>query len=296
MAGVDGVMGSGLGSGRGNGGKGGGGIPISLFGAPDGSGLEGYLYDLKQTPDKQPTGMKRGSYYATLTDFLRQGWDESLLQRYYKSQDPLYASMFAISTRPSEEAPKAFGVENEVQPDLWVALYHGRVQTPHGGDYRLVGFADNVLEVRIKGQTVLDAGWDSLSNDANLRQELPFVFPTYIPYATNNTPNLVGMPHWSLRTDVPKSTQGWSAHLKIGPVFHVNANEPMDMDVLIGDDGGSCNFFLLIEKEGDIYGNDHDFIAYPFFQIGEKGGAEFAPGEEHPPYGTNSYPWQVVEP
>jgi hypothetical protein len=290
MAGVEGVMGSGLGSGRGKGGNGGGG-GIPLFGAPDGTGLQGYLYDLKQTPDKQPTGMNRQRYYAALTDYLRQGWNESLLERYYKSQDPLYANFLAISTRRSEEAPKAFALENEVQPDLWVIHYHAKVKAPQSGDYRFAGFADNVLEVRIKGQTVLDAGWDSLSNDANLRQELPFVFPTYVPWATNKT-DRPGQPGFD-RTDVPPETKVWSAHLKIGPVFHLETSETVDMDVLVGDDGGVCSFFLLIEKEGEIYGNGAGgFIAYPFFQIGAKGGAEFSPGEEHPPYSSNSYPWQ----
>jgi hypothetical protein len=295
MAGVEGVMGMGIGSGLGNGGKGGGGGGIPLFGAPDGTGLQGYLYDLKQAPDKHPTGMNRGNYYATLTDFLKQGWNETVLEKYYKSQDPLYASVFAISTRPSEEAPKAFGVENEVQPNLWVAHYHGKVLTPQGGDYRLVGFADNVLEVKIKGRTVLDAGWDYLSADENLHQKLPFAFPKYIPAATNR-PNGWGQQGYD-RYDIPPAAQVWDPHLRIGPVFHANANEAMDMDVLIGDDGGICNFFLMIEKEGDIYGNgEGGFIAYPFFQIGEKGDAEFALGEEHPPYSSNSYPWQIVEP
>ena len=285
MAGVDGVMGMGLGNGLGNGGKGGGG-GIPLFGAPDGTGLEGYLYDLKQTSDRKPTDMTRVRYYAALTDFLKQGWNEAVLERFYKSQSPLYASMFAISTRASEEAPKAFGVENEVQPNLWAAYYHGKVQTPQGGDYRFVGFADNVLEVKLKGQTVLDAGFDRLSSDPNLHQELPFAFPKYIPAATNN-------PYGRDRYDIPKGVQVWTPYLRIGPVFHVNANEAMDMNVLIGDDGGICNFFLMIEKEGEIYGNgEGGFIAYPFFQIGGKGDAEFGPGEEHPPYASNSYPWQ----
>ncbi len=166
------------------------------------------------------------------------------------------------------------------------------MKASEAGDYRLIGFADNVMEVRIKGQAVLDAGWDSLSADPNLRQELPFAFPSYIPWASDH-PNA----NASSRTDIPAEAMRWTAHLKIGPVFHANANEPMDMDVLMGDDGGTCNFFLMIEKEGEIYGNgEGGNAAYPFFQIGDKSDVTFSPDEEHPPYSSNSYPWQIVEP
>jgi len=273
MAGVDGVMGMGLGNGMGKGGSGGGG-GIPLFGAPDGTGLEGDFYDLKQTPARKPTDMTYGQFYIELHNYVDRGWNEALLSRYYKSKDPLYASTLAISTRDSGEAPKAFGLEKEVQPALWIVHYHGRVIAPQSGDYRFVGFGDNVLVVKINNTTVLDAGWDFLTNNPSLHQLLPFACPKYIPIARRDRPS-------------------WDPHLRIGPVFHANAHVPMDMDILIGDDGGICNFFLLIEKEGEIYGNgEGGFVAYPFFQIGDKGGAEFSVGEEHPPYSSNSYPWQ----
>jgi hypothetical protein len=73
MAGVDGVMGSGLGGGASGGGGGnGGGIPE--FGSPDGKGLQGYLYDLKQTPDLKPTGMELRMSLPPLKQMMDSCW------------------------------------------------------------------------------------------------------------------------------------------------------------------------------------------------------------------------------
>ena len=266
----EGDLGEGMGGGNGTGGNGGG---SPEFGLPDGNGLKGYLYDLKQTDDKKKTGMDWNKYYAVLNDYLGQGWKESVLKPYYKSLDPIYASMFAISTRSSEEAPKAFGLENEVKAGLWVIHYHGKVKVPQSGDYRFVGFADNVMVVKIRDEIVLDAGFYGVLNKENLRHPLPFAFPSYIRYQGKT----------------------WDPHLKIGPSFHLDAEEAVDMNVLIGDDGGHCSFFLLIEKEGNVYENgEGGYVQYPLFQLNGDGSPTFSSEEEHPPISSTSEPWALV--
>jgi hypothetical protein len=247
----------------------------SAFGSSTGTSaqLTGYFIDLKQTSDKQPTGMSEQQYLGLLAKYVSQGWDDSMLTPYYKSKAPLYTDAYAISTRPSEEAPKAFGLEKEVQPGLWVIHYHARVEAPQGGEYRLAGFADNIMVVKIRGETVLDGGWDALSNKAILHQQLPFVLPSYVPSQTG--------------AHLPS--------LKIGPTFHVDTAEPVDMDVLIGDCGGVCSFFLLIEKEGSTYEKLPDGTPkLPFFQISTKPAPTFSDTEEHPPYSTTTEPWQAA--
>jgi hypothetical protein len=272
MSGVDGVMGSGMGSGRG-GGSGGGdlGIP-SAFGSSNGTGLVGYLYDLKQTSDKTPTNISESSYYETLSGYLATGWDDSILEKYYKVKDPLYSSCFAVTTRLSEEAPRAFHVENEVGPGLWVIHYHGNVMAPESGDYRFLGFADNILVVKIGDTTVLDGGWSPLSKKTSSQEKLPFIFPSY-----HNNP--AGDPH-----------------LRIGSAFHLDKDTPVNMDVLIGDDGGSCAFFLLIMKVGNPYEKMGDGTSkVPFFQLDTKAAPTFSGREEYPPYSTIPEPWQNGE-
>lgn len=260
----------GAGTSAGGGGLTGTGTAFGSFTGTDNQ-LSGYFYDLKQTSEKKPTGMIERDYLKLLAKYVGEGWDDSLLNSYYKSKAPLYTDRFAISTRPSEEAPKAFGLENEVQPGLWVVHYHGKVTAPQPGEYRLAGFGDNVMVVKIKGTTVLDGGWDSLSTKPNLHELLPFIVPSYIGGA-----NKVHNPH-----------------LKVGPTFHLDTAETVDMDVLIGDCEGICSFFLLIEKIGNSYDKMPDGTPkLPFFQISTTPAPTFTGQEEHPPFSTTPEPWQ----
>jgi hypothetical protein len=232
--------------------------------------MRGNFYDLKQTSDVKPTGMTKDLYYQILGKYVAQGWDDSLLQPYYQSKDPRYADRLAISTRGSEEAPKAFGVEKEVQPGLWCVHYHARVVAPQEGSYRLAGFGDNVLLVKIDGVTVLDAGFNFLTNKAPLHQYLSYVFPSYIGNSMTDP------------------------HLRVGPTFHMGT-DPVDMDVLIGDDGGICSFFLLIQNMGNTYDTAPDGTPkLPVFQLGDKSAPRFLDSEEHPPISTTPEPWQKV--
>jgi len=246
------------------------------FGSMNGSDnlLSGYLYDLKQTKDKQPTDITDyHSYLPLLGDYVKNGWDDTVLEKYYRSKAPISTSTIAISTRPSEDAPKAFGLEKEVQPGLWVIHYHARVEAPSEGDYRLAGFADNIMVVRINGKLVLDGGWDSITTDPTLHQILPYQMPSYIQFLSENTVN--------------------NPNVKIGPPFHMQAMESVDMDVIIGDCGGVCGFFLLVEKEGNTYEKSPDGTPkLPFFQLDNNPAPTFGSAEEHPPYSSTPEPWQ----
>jgi hypothetical protein len=270
-------QGSGLTKGGGNQGDKSGTHTGSAFGSDSSTGnqLAGYFYDLKQTSDKKPTDMDLATYYQTLTEYLRRSWDDSTFDRFYKSKSPLYANQIAISSRNSADAPKAFHLENEVQGGLWVIHYHAKVIPPAGGDYHFVGFADNVIVVRIDGTTVLDGSFSPvpLLDKASLHEKLPFQFPTYI-----------GAAH-----DV------MTANLKIGPSFHLDDGIAVDLDVLIGDDGGGCNFFLMIKSDDKAYDTLPDGTPkVPFFQLGDGKAPTFTDQEEHPPYSTTPEPWKTA--
>jgi len=246
--------------------------------------LAGYFYDMKQTSDRKPTGMTPELWRPIMAKYIAQGWDDSLLEPYYKSKLPLYTSAFAISTRLSEEGPKAFGLEKEVQPAMWVAHYHARVMAPQEGEYRLVGFGDDLMEVKIKGAYVLDAGWVSLSRKVDLHQSLPIVWSKFYGKAGED------------RSSEMPGMGPANGFLKMGPTFHMDTAEPVDMDVLIGDQGGEVAFFLLIEKVGNTYEKLPDGTPkLPFFQISTAPAPTFQNNEEHPPYSTTPEPWQAVE-
>jgi hypothetical protein len=301
MAGV----GEGLEEGTGTGDGGGNGVSIGgppppPFGMTDGPGLKGYLYDLKLTPDGTPpakpkkqkkmvvTGngqMNVTTYYQVLDQYYEGGLNDSLLSAYYKGKTPLYTTRFAIPNRPSGEAPAAFHLEDIVKPGLWVIHYHGRVQAPSAGDYRFVGWGDNVLVVKIDGVVVLDGGWSPLTKEDAKHQELPYVFSRY-----------------KMRESADGEASGHDNHLKIGAMFHLDGNDkgdasaPVDMDVLVGDDGGVCGFLLLVEKEGTKYEKASDGTPeYPFFQLDRKSPPTFSDTEGIPPYSTKPEPWKMAD-
>jgi len=240
--------------------------------------LMGYFYDMKQTADRKPTGMTQKQWCLIMAKYIAQGWDDSLLAPYYKGQQALYIESFTISTRLSEEGPKAFGLENEVQPALWCVHYHGKVMAPKEGDYRFMGFGDDLMAVRINGALVLDAGTVSVSPKADVHQLLPNVWSKFYGHGA-------GPPY------VPGMGPA-NCLLKMGSTFHMDAAKPVDMDVLIGDQGGSIAFFLLIEKVENTYETLPDGTpVIPFFQLNNGVAPTFSSNEEHPPYNMIPEPW-----
>lgn len=250
------------------------------FGSASGTDnpLSGYFYDFKQTVDRQPTGMAEAGYLGLLTKYNHDIWDDSLFSPFYKSKNALYTGSYAISTRPSEAAPAAFNLQNEVKGGLWAIHYHAKVTAP-AGQYRFAGFGDNVLIVKIRGETVLDGGWDSLTGTPGLHQSLPFVFPSYIrperlPGGKNKPPFYI-------------------PNLKVGVPFTMDVAETVDMDILIGDCGGVCSFFLLVQNMNKTYASGTDGTPLiPFFQLNDRAAPTFVATEEHPPYSDQPEPWQ----
>ena len=159
-------------------------------------GLIGTLYDLKQTKDRQPTEIKDDGifknrddeqdkghqgemwrrYSAALNDpsqhkllsegllnsakvfndFFSRGWDPKVLERFYKSPDPLTAYQIAIPWATQEDALEAFGVAKEVKPNRFLIHYKGMVTAPRDGSYRFAVSSDNgMLAIRFDGENVL---------------------------------------------------------------------------------------------------------------------------------------------
>jgi len=267
ISGLDGITGMGIGGGLG-GGTGGSGGGAPLFGTTDGSGLKGIFYDLKQTPSRGSTGLQYDDFYKKLRAFIDAGWNTGMMDKYYKSPTPLYSTRFAISDQSSKRAPAAFKVENEVKPAYWAAHYKGMVSAPETGNYRFMGYGDNVLVVRMDGHLVLDAGWNTIFPDK--------------PQLSHHYPLI-----WLQGKKPPQF------NLKSGPEFHMDAGQPVPMEVLIGDDGGECGFFLFIEKIGDKYDKSPDGTPkLPFFQLGASDPPQFGDGDLYPPFSDKGEPWQ----
>lgn len=234
------------------------GNATSAFGTdkPSGSTLVGTFYDTKQTPGGRPTDLSQEQYCAVLSKFVNTGWNERELNRYYKSPKQLYAAQFYIPRTSANDAPKAYGCEDRVQPSRWIAIYRGKVRAPKSGTFRFVGAGDDVIAVRFNNKNVFDYGWfqaslgkittskewqDAMANkpgNEGLKKELkqadiniPPV--TFYKYST--------MPHWN------NSLGGLAA----GKTFTVKQGDVYPIEILVSEiPGGEFGMTLLLEEVG----------------------------------------------
>jgi hypothetical protein len=244
----------------------------SPFGSSDASGgtgqLVGYLYDLKQTRDGKPTGMGAGLYGGKVTEFLKSNWDPSLLDQYYKVEKPLYATSIFIPIIDAADGPKAFGVADKVQPNLYLVWYKVTAAPSQDGTYHFAGIGDDILEVRVDGKTVLDGSSRGEDPELRARQKsypLADFDPTY---------DLNGV-------------------MWIGTPFHVSAGEAVDIEVLIGEQpGGKSDYFLWIQREespAETQSNGSPLL--PVFQLDSNPVVPAGAPRSFPPFSKTPVPW-----
>jgi hypothetical protein len=268
MAGMGGAgAGFGLAGGAGGGG-GGGGAGITFFGLHDqGSGLKGTFYDLKQTRGRRPTNVQNVPKFAAAIDtFVNSGWSASSLDQYFRSPVPLYATQFFIPLISSANAPREFGVEKDVQPRFWIAVYEGKISPPESGTYHFVGHADNIIIVRLNGQVALKMSWNyKILN--SWRPEASYLY------------------HFS-----PKDFRMIPPAFGKGNGIVMNSNQLYDIQVLLGDDGGVTHFSLLVEKDGVAYRRTKQ--GAPILPIFRFSPAPPPPGDQ-PPYMPDGPIWKA---
>ncbi len=223
----------------------------SLFGEAANSegALIGILYDFKQSQRREPIDMNPGRFLEKVSEFIDSGWDEGVLNDYFRVSKAVYSTQLWIPNIKASDAPKAFGVADLVQQAAWMVHYKGQVAAPEDGTYRFLGEADDFIAVAVNSETVLVAP---------LRSS---------PLHTK----------W-----VPREPSGmWSGRepFLAGDWFDVKAGETIDLDVIVGEaPGGLFRCFLAIQKKGVTY-PDSDRAGYqspPPFQLTET--AETQPG------------------
>jgi hypothetical protein len=203
--------------------------------------LMGSLYDLKQTQNHRPTAMEHRTYGAVVDEFLSSGWNESVLNRYYRVTRPLFTTQIFMPVMPASRGPSAFGVEQLMKSSLWVIHYKGQVAPPSDGEWRFWGYGGEICAVAVNGKTVLVAN-----------------------HILVNTPLI----NW--QSSEPPGQRAGSGRLRAGDWMPLKAGQIVDLDILIGERGGSTfDCFLLIEKKGETYGTSTkgNFPLYPIFQL-----------------------------
>jgi len=214
--------------------------------------LVGYMYDLKQTPDRKPTSMvgsaKEGvnggspenkEYARTVKEFFDSNWNPSVLEKFYKVKNPMSTYQIFIPKMQADAAPQAFKVQDLVKPRRWVIHYKGSVTAPITGTIRFIGICDDMLAVRFNSRMVLDGCLGTLVPSAN---------------SSDNVGNFL---------DDPKSRR-----LYAGQWFHVDAGQVYPMEVLIGEQPGGVFYALLeVQEQGKKYEErKNGGLVLPLFQ------------------------------
>ncbi len=244
----------------------------SPFGTTANSGtgdLEGYLYDFKQTPDgKETPGMDPGRYHEVIRQFVANNWDEGLLRSYYKASKPLHTTSIFVPIIDAKDGPAAFGVADEVKPNMYCVLYKVTAAPPQDGTYHFVGGGDDIMLVRLNHKTVLD-GCDRPATDELRDKEQKVSMTNFNPTWPDN------------------------GIFKVGPSFHVSAHEACDIEVLIGEEpGGRSDFFLYIEREESTYEKQSNGTPlWPIFQLDNKPIQPQGEAKSWPPFSATPEPW-----
>lgn len=136
-------------------------VGMTFFGKLGGEGMPGTFYDLKQTPERKPTGYQdsEAAYAEIINNAANKKFDDSAMKAYYKARQQMSFTFLAIPNMSANEGPKAFAAEKEVEPRAWFVHYGCTLEVPEPGDYRFVGFFDDALIVYINNRPVLDASW-----------------------------------------------------------------------------------------------------------------------------------------
>ncbi|RKX45534.1 MAG: hypothetical protein DRP64_04545 [Verrucomicrobia bacterium] len=212
----------------------------TMYGASQsiGNDFTGTFYDSKRTRNGKVLSNVDTSAVAwrdQIHKFLVRGWDLSVFARYYRAPKKLYATNLIVPVARSSMAPTAFGDETSVGA-LWMVHYKGQLVHKEGVTFRFWGAADEFMAVRVGGELVMCAAWD----DASRR------------YDYKVRASLFGSLWESASADSWKYRIG-NTSLEVGDWITLEPGVPMDMEILIGDNGGSASFYLAVEEKGVEY-------------------------------------------
>jgi len=213
-------------------------MDTTVFGSGQsiGNDFVGTFYDSKRDRSGRvlPVDFSGDQWRGMIHKFLKRGWDTSVFSRYYRSPRKLYATNLVVPLMPSSEAPLAFGDKNAVG-SLWMVHYTGQLVHKEGITFRFWGMADEFMAVRVDGELVLAFGWaDWRAATSTLEQRI------------------IGS-LW--KSDSSDSRKYWMGNNRsvAGDWITLEPGVPLDMEILIGDNGSAASFYLVVEEEGVEY-------------------------------------------
>jgi len=233
----------------------------------DVAGLIGIIYDLKQNQKREKTHVQAKDYPNILREFLEKGWDESVLNRYFRSSRPLYSTQIFIPLMSANEAPKAFEVEKVMRPSAWVVHYKGQVSPPEDGYYRFLCYSDDFMAVRVNGKTVCMGGRPDMMRPLREIWESP---------------------------EPKKAGKSGNGALVYGDWVELKKDEPADLDVIVGErPGGQFCAFLLYEKQGESFAGKNGEAIFPLFQLSPHPTKQHNNASHAPPFAETGQTWKA---
>ncbi|MGF1530707.1 MAG: hypothetical protein ACFCU4_05040 [Puniceicoccaceae bacterium] len=205
---------------------------VEAFGSPQRdfkgtAAFVGTFYDLKQSQTREPIKNAPKQYWEVIRQFIDGGFHEAKLDQFFRAGLPLYTNLIHIKSMDANAAPRAFGVEEVVEPRLWIIHYRAQVAPPRDGRYRLAGGADDVLLAAINGRMVLAGQYVDREMEA-IGWESP-------PGNVEPWPLIDPRARWGLWLDL-------------------KADQPVDLDVIVGErPGGRFHAGLAFHEEGGSF-------------------------------------------
>jgi len=211
---------------------------VTVFGGGQsiGNDFEGTFYDSKRDRAGRdlPVDYTGDQWRGVINKFLRSGWDTSVFSRYYRSSRKLYATSLLVPLMPSSAAPLAFGDKDAVGA-LWMVYYKGQLVHKDGITFRFWGGADEFLAVRVNGELVLALGWANWGQTTSAIEQ-----------------RVIGSLWDSESADSRKYWIGNNRSV-VGDWITLEPGVPLDMEILMGDNGSAAAFYLLVEEKGVEY-------------------------------------------
>ncbi len=197
----------------------------TIFGSGQtiGNDFVGTFYDYKRDRKGRPIPFSGPEYQVAARRFLRSGWKESSLARYYRSPKKRYATCFVIPPMISALVPGIFG-EPDTDGGYWATLYKGQLVHKDGITFRFVANGNGTMAIRVDGKLVLVSGW--LQTEGEFWQ--------------------------SSSADDRKYFLGdnWAT---VGDWITLEPGVPHDMEVFMTDGGGVGCFMVAIQEKGAKY-------------------------------------------
>ena len=225
--------------------------PGSFFGSDSqGSslGFAGNFFDFTRSQEGKTTGIKESDYAAIVRTFCKT-FQPPDGHPCYQSTTTLYSKFFFFPPIPDHDAGAAFRTPSSTEA-FWIAHYHGSFTADHVGEYRFVGFGDNVCEVKVNDNIVLEA------SDVG-----------YIAGGVNSSSNArkhVG--------DILLPGKGGPTPLILGDSFRVEPGDSVHIDIAVGDEGGIfCAGLFIVPKDTTIAFGDNGIPKLPLFVVGRLG-------------------------